>query len=142
MKRRTIRSLAALFAVLCLLTASLSAGAVTNTPSPIQPRWTGASDITADLAMNPGGRAHCCGKVVLRSGYTGDMTMTLQRSTDQRTWSEVTSWSTSGSGTLELEKDYYVPSGYYYRVEVKVDVKNSSGKLIESPSKASSVSAY
>ena len=64
MKNRTARSLMAMFATLCLMVSSLSAGAI-DAPSSIQPHWTGTSSLTVSLSISANGRASCYGDITL-----------------------------------------------------------------------------
>ena len=70
------------------------------------------------------------------------MTVTLYKSTDKRNWDYVTSWDTSGSSILMIEKNYYVMSGYYYKAELSADVYNSSGSFLENVTSTSSIKYY
>lgn len=139
MKKKIFCTLSSVVMVFCVLTASLSVGATVDSNSSIQPFWIGLSSLKADLIISSFGLAECDGEVKLKNGYTADMTMELQRSTNLAAWETVNSWTASGGGTLELNKSYYVATGYYYRVEVSADVYNAYGTLIESPSKTSSI---
>ena len=61
---------------------------------------------------------------------------------NKRNWDYVTSWDTSGSSSLVLEKSYYVMSGYYYKAELSADVYNSSGSFLENVTSTSSIKYY
>ena len=139
MSKKIYRVLSSIVMTFCVLTASLSASATADGGSSIQPFWVGLSSLKADLIISASGVAGCDGEVKVKSGYTADVTMELQRSTNLVTWETVKSWNDSGSGTLELNKLYYVATGYYYQVKVSANVYNASGALIESPSKTSSI---
>ena len=78
----------------------------------------------------------------LRRNVNAEMTVTLYKSTDKRNWDYVTSWDTSGSSILSLEKSYYVMSGYYYQAELSADVYNSSGSFLENVTSNSSIQYY
>ena len=69
--------------------------------------------------------------------------MTLQKSSDKSTYSKVTSWSQSytGTGTKNLSKTYALIKGYYYRVKVVVRVY-SGDTVIEKITKYSGVKYY
>ena len=47
-------------------------------------------------------------------------------------WETIKTWSTDGSGTITLEKEWYVASGYAYRLKIIVYVYDSDGLLGES----------
>ena len=127
-------------AMLCLLLAGTSTNAAESTS--VQPRLTAVSAIGAELDVTSSGRADCYSEVELRNGYTGDLTMVLQRSTNQIIWSDVKTWTASGSGTIEMDKSYYVASGYYYRVVATVDTYNAAGSFVETVSSNSQICNY
>lgn len=106
----------------------------------IMPCYIGTKRIEAILEISSNRSANCGGYAKLIAGYTGDMSMELQRSTDEKTWAHVTTWTTSGNGSIMLDKSWYVSQGFYYRVVVTVDVYNAYGKYIESPSATSLIS--
>ena len=126
--------------VICLLAANLSASAAEDTP--IQPRLTGVSDMQVDLDITSAGRADCYSRVALKSGYTGTLTMELKCSSNRILWDSEKTWSTSGSGTLTLDKSYYVSSDNYYYVVATVDVYNAAGTFVETVSLESSIYSY
>lgn len=47
-------------------------------------------------------------------------------------WDVVKSWSNNGSGTITLEKEWYVAYGYAYQLRCVVYVYDSNGLLAES----------
>lgn len=139
MKNR-FHSLLATVVALCMLVVNFSASAAENTF--VQPRLTAVVSIESNLTITTLGRADCYSKTVLEAGYSGDFTMELQRSTNQVLWDTVKTWSTSGSGTLELDKSYYVSSDYYYRVLATVDTYNAAGTFIETVSQNSQICSH
>lgn len=59
--------------------------------------------------------------------------MYLQRwNSSSNQWETVKSWSKYGSGTIALEKEWYVASGYTYRLKCLISVYDSDGLLAES----------
>lgn len=59
--------------------------------------------------------------------------MFLERwNTNASTWETVKSWSKYGVETITLEKEWYVASGYTYRLECSVEVYDSNMMLGES----------
>ncbi len=73
---------------------------------------------------------------------TAEMTVTLYKSTDKKSWDYVKSWDTSGLLALALEKSYYVMSGHYYKAVLSADIYNSSGSLVESITSTSNIHYY
>lgn len=58
--------------------------------------------------------------------------MYLQRwNSSSNDWETVKSWSKYGSSTIALEKEWYVASGYTYRLKCIVSVYDSDGLLGE-----------
>lgn len=140
MKKRC-RSMIAALIVLCTFMTTLSMSVAAEGVS-VQPRLTAVVDMQAGLSMTSGGRADCTGRVEFENGYSGNLTVKLQRSTNQVIWTDVKTWTASGSDTVGLDKSYYVSSGYYYRVEVTVDAYNAAGVFIETVSAYSSKIKY
>ena len=100
------------------------------------------SSCVISLNISNKGLATCISNIVLRRGVNAEMTVTLYKSTNKRNWDYVTSWDTSGSSSLVLEKSYYVMSGYYYKAELSADVYNSSGSFLENVTSTSSIKYY
>ena len=87
--------------------------------------------IEADLSIPSSGIASCYGRVEPKStSDTVTLVMELQQYTGGA-WKTIKNWSTSGGGTLSLDKIWAVLSGYYYRVVVTAYVYTSSGSLAE-----------
>ncbi len=94
--------------------------------------------IDVGLNISSSGRADCYSQVVLdNTSDTAELTMELQRSNGGNSWRTIKTWSTSGSDTVTLDKDWYVTSGYTYRVHITVDVYTSSGSFAETESEDS-----
>ena len=129
-KRHTLRLLACLLA-LCICAAPLSALAALPEDTSVSPFYTGVVTVTRSISISNSGCATCYGRIVVRSGYTADMELELQVSSDDETWSTIKSWTSSGSGTMTLDKIYFVSSGYYYRVLCTADIYDGDGNFVE-----------
>lgn len=70
------------------------------------------------------------------------MSLILQKSKNQVSWSDEKTWTTDGSYVVLIDKDYYVVSGYYYRVKLSGTVYDSSGAYSETALAYSSVKYY
>lgn len=81
----------------------------------IEPRYVGISGLSANLEILSDGMAECSGSVRVSSGYTAVMTMQLFRK-DGSTWTLLESWTTEGTGRLNLTKYKSVSKGYAYKV--------------------------
>ena len=98
----------------------------------IQPRYTQVRSFRLNLGISDDGCAQCVGQVELRDSSHGvDLTVELQRSTNGRTWSTIKSWSASDTGVVALDKEWYVSSGYKYRVYATVEVSAPDGTVVE-----------
>ncbi|HWP97362.1 MAG TPA: hypothetical protein VN426_10995 [Syntrophomonadaceae bacterium] len=107
--------------------ASQESGSEPNVNEQQQLRYTYISAMGSGLSIE-GGYATCLGYVTLLENYDSSITITLQRSTNGSSWSNVKAWSGSfsGSGAHSIEKGYYVYSGYIYRVMTSVKIKSGS----------------
>ena len=138
MKKRISKFLSMLLVLSCITTATLSSASATS----VEPRYTGLFSVTVSLNISSGGLSAPYGCASLRSGYTADMTLELQRSSNGYSWSSINDWSTSGSGMITLDKAYYVVSGYDYRSKCTTYVYDSNGSLVDSVVKFSATVSY
>lgn len=139
MKKTRSRLLSLLLAVI-LIASVVPVQAASSDIAPY--RYDYVSSCAVSLNITSKGLATCYGDINLRRGVNAEMTVTLYKSTDKRNWDYVTSWDTSGSSMLVLEKNYYVMSGYYYKAELSADVYNSSGSFLENVTSTSSIKYY
>ena len=146
MKTKIRKATSVLLSLVCL-TAALSPASAVNvaedTPQEvIEPRYTGLVQLLTSLDISPSGTASCMGKATIRSGYTGDLTVILQRSTDGRNWNNVATWTASGSGSVVISRSITVVSGYQYQVVSSIDISTNSGSFVEDSEIASRVVEY
>lgn len=139
MKKCISRSLLAGLMVVCLFAANPvnSFAAVIPDPPVISPQYTGIYQYSVDLDISSLGYASCYGAVSPNSGYSVDLTMELQQ--DGTT---IKTWTDSGSLLLILEKGQFVEKRHYYQVVLTVDIKNSKGVIVSSPSLRSNMLYY
>lgn len=106
----------------------------------IMPLYESTGKAEAELSMS-GTEAECYGKITAASGNSVSITMKLQQRKSGGSWTTIATWTGSSSSgrTASLSKTKTVESGCDYRVYVKGTVKDSSGKVVESPSKYSAV---
>ena len=126
-----------------LLGGTLPAQAVEilpNEPVMVQPREIGIAKMDCRLEISSNGNASCLGDVSMKAGYDSEITLALQKSTNGRTWSNVASWTGSGSDTLT--KSRFVTSGYDYRCKLTVKVYNSSGNYVTTYTQYSDTISY
>lgn len=115
--------IAALFVATCLL--STCAVAFAKPPETAEPMYTGISTLACNIDISANGCASCYGMAYNYNGYSTTLRLDLKQ--DGGT---IKSWTTSGSGFVALEKDYYVLSGHRYTAVVVATVKNSSGTTV------------
>lgn len=110
--------------------ASAAYPAETQIVAPSLSRFARIKSFEVDLTINSSGLTTSYSKVKLaESTDTASLTIELQW-LNGSTWSTEKSWSTSGSGTISIEKDWYVLHGTY-RVLATARVYNSTGLLLE-----------
>ena len=121
---KTLRKvIAALFVATYLL--STCAVAFAKPPETAEPMYTGLASLSCNIDISANGCASCFGRAINYNGYSTTLRMDLKRD-----GAAIKSWTTSGSGIVTLDKDYYVLSGHSYRVDVVATVKNSSGTTV------------
>ena len=96
--------------------------------------------MNCQLTISSNGNASCLGDVSMKAGYDSEITLALQKSTNGRTWSNVASWT--GSGSEKLTKSRFVTSGYDYRCKLTVKVYNSSGNYVTTYTQYSDTISY
>lgn len=109
----------------------------------ITPYYSYITSVGASISIGKNGYATCTGSVTIFSGHDTSITITLQRSKDGKSWTNIKSWSKdfSGIGAHSLEDGYYVNSGYQYRVLNTTKVKNGS-TVLETATVYSAVVSY
>ena len=137
MKRRILTALMSLSLVISL--AVMPASAVADE---IQPRYAGIVSVYSSINITSGGRADCSGDIELRSGYTADIYLILMRGNDPD-FSELKTWTVENvSGKFDIDRSYYVLSGYDYCVVMSAIVYDETGKNIEAVDLFSGVQSY
>ena len=105
-------------------------------------RYVNTNYVDASLLISSG-TATCKGSNRMITNHDSKITMTLQKSSDGSSYSKVTAWSQTytGTGLKTLTKTKAVTAGYYYRARVVVRVYSGSD-VIEKITKYSSVVHY
>ena len=107
--------------------------------SEIVPHYDVIKSIRSNLEINRSGKATCSASVRTSSvDYTINLTCTLYKSDG----SVVKSWSTTGKGTVSMEKNWYVTSGSSYQVEASATVYDSTGNYVDSDNAYSEIVYY
>lgn len=145
MKTKQVSFILALALIISLLAqpvVAMSTELMKEEGPPIQLQYEKINTILSALTISSSGKATCNAKaVLLDKNYTCTVTMTLQQK-DGNTWYTVKNWSSSGTGVVYCDENWYVVSGYTYRVKATVKVYNSSGTLIENEAVYSPMTVY
>lgn len=131
--KRKIRSIIPAFMLLVAFACNL----IVVQASEVMPLYIGIGTISTGLTISDTGRAVSDGKVILRSGYTADVTVELKQ--DGTT---VKTWTSSGSMTVSAGGTYYVASGHLYIVKTTADVYDSEGNWVETQTGYSQAKHY
>jgi hypothetical protein len=127
------------FVCILLLFSLLSQTAMAYNPDtpgddPVEPSpytYIATIDVYFDISSS-GLTDDYCRVYIPDSSCTSHVYMYLQRwNSSAGQWDTVKSWDTTGSGTITLEKEWYVTSGYTYRLMVLIYVYDSNGLLDE-----------
>ena len=103
----------------------------------MEPFYTGIASMQPSVIISSSGSANCLDKVLMKSGYTDDVTWTLQHQVGN-SWVSNMHWSASGKTQINLNKNYFVTKGYTYRLKTVAVVYNSNGSVVETATKYSS----
>jgi len=93
-----------------------------------------------NLILNSGGRLTCEGRTEVQYGYVAGLVIELQQYDGQ--WKTIKTWSASDSTIVSLNKDWYVVSGYQYRLKLTHTAMNGNSAVIESYSSYSKTVTY
>jgi hypothetical protein len=121
--------------LICLSGISVSAAEQKNAidsgkvNAPISPYFLAITRCGNSLVLNSGGRLTCEGKTEVQYGYIAGLTIELQQYDEQ--WNTIKTWDASDSLFVSLSKDWYVMSGYQYRLKVTHTAMESDSTVIE-----------
>ena len=93
------------------------------------------------LELGSLGKLTCLGSTEVQDGYNAKVTVELQRH-QNGSWTTIKTWSDYGDAFAAIEKDYYVTSGYYYRLKLTHQAYTAGGTLVETIYKYSDVINY
>lgn len=98
---------------------------------------------TLDVDSSSNGKATCSAGADVTNSFKISIVAELQRKSGGK-WQTLESWSNSGIYSVYVSNggEYYVTSGYSYRVNATAYVYDSAGKLVESVEKQSKEIAY
>ena len=114
--------------------------AVSRYETEISPQYLVVITFETAFNIDSNGRSTCTGKSTVETNYTIDVTMELQQKKGD-SWETIKTWTDSGR-RVTLEKNWYVASGFDYRIKLSGVATNSSGKVIESPMTYSGTKHY
>ena len=141
MSKVSVKGILRLFLIFSLLLPATLAVDVYE--EDLQPRYSTIDSFFVDLTITSSGRASLYSSIdTENSSYTISLEMVFQRSTNGRTWTNIQTWSASQIGHISLDKIYYVSLGYDYRIHVTATVTNSSGRVVETATRDSSIVSY
>ena len=127
---------------LILILSSLAPTAYASEELTIQSRYSRITSFTVAFSISSSGLSSDYSSIKLtNSTDTVNLIIELQQKSGS-TWSTIKTWETSGSGTVSLDKSWYVSSGYSYRIYVTAKVYNSSDTLSETATLISSTASY
>lgn len=108
----------------------------------VMPCYDYVSSVRAGLSEAILGFVNCTSNCTsFQADKTFVLTCTLQRCTASSAWMtyKTTTETFSGKGSFTIEKKWFAPANYAYRVYTTVTVKNSAGTVVETASVASGV---
>ena len=105
----------------------------------VEARFSHISNIYSSLEITEStGKAKCQGTIIAKENLPVNLICKLQR-LKNGVWETIKFWNEFGTGAKNIEKVYYVMSGYTYRVYVTGYVYDSDGTCVESASTQYSV---
>ena len=114
--------------LLCGMALPASAAVI----DPVAPQYKKIISITTSFYVDEKtGIAHCHADCTAESNVTIKIVGTLQQYSN-KSWVYVTSWTETGVGTVDLNEQYAVASGYKYRFIARFYIYDSNGSFVES----------
>ena len=110
----------------------------------VAPCFTYLNSVSSGISESALGFVTCTSAAIcLDSGLTIELTCELQRTDGTQAWvaykSKTETFTNTSGGAYVIEKNWFAPANYAYRVKTTVVVKNSSGKVLESATLNSNV---
>ncbi|HBL82417.1 MAG TPA: hypothetical protein DD391_07460 [Clostridiales bacterium] len=100
-----------------------------NEVSSVARRFSYITEYWNDLTLNSGGRMTCEGETYARTGYLAGVTLELQQYVGY--WKTIQTAERSDLEQMYLTRDWYVESGYSYRLKVTHTAYNRSWNVLE-----------
>jgi len=139
MKKKCLRKVVAIMAAVSMCIGCINVFAeVSNKAidleqrnSLVSPLFLAIISYYNNLTLNSGGRLTCDGKTTVQYGYIAGVTIELQQYNGG--WNTIKTWGESTDYTLvSVSNDWYVASGYQYRLKLTHRAYNNSWNEIES----------
>lgn len=134
-----MRKIISIFIIMIMITTCVIEVAAYE-DNEIMPIFENINTVQASLSIDRTlGITTCTGRIIAKDMYPVSVDVILQVNEGGR-WSEVCSWSASGTYTASCTEYRAVYSGYDYRVLVFGYVHDANGRIIESGSAVHEVS--
>ena len=142
MKTHPFRMLTAYLTIVLIMISLLAipAAAVSVPQEPaLVPDYVDIETLWAILNIGSSNEA-TCSSFVRSATFTNTVYLTMKlQQLSGKNWSDIKTWSASGTGSISLTRRYYVTSGYSYRLKVTATVYTSAGKFVEQSTAYSNV---
>ena len=122
------------FLLIFMLTCYLALPAFAAEDTYVQPRYKHIAVFSADISYGSWGIATCTSSVIIDSGCSVTLTLSLQKSSDGPIWENVETWSDAGTSGAFISEERALYSKYSYRVLATAYVYDSTGRLVETES--------
>lgn len=88
------------------------------------------------LTLQSGGKLKIHGTTDTTPGYTAEVIVELQQKGSK--WTTIEDWTATGGDSAGVDVNYYVESGYSYRLKLTHVAYDSDGKIVQALTKYSS----
>ena len=92
-------------------------------------RFTYINDYWNNFEIGSGGKATCEGETYVETGYLAGVTLELQQYVGY--WKTIKTWESSDLEYMYIAKDWYVQSGYTYRLKATHTAYDRSWNILE-----------
>ncbi len=106
----------------------------------ITSRFIAITSYYNNLTLNLGGKLTCEGATEVQDGYIAGVVIELQQYNGE--WNTIKTWYSFDYDYVYLSRDWYVVSGYYYRLKLTHYALNEYWEIIETHTSYSSEVYY
>lgn len=133
-----------LISTAAVLSMSLSAGAaypvvcsaaMPDTEGIVSPMASVITLTKNTLSLGSGGKLTIRGTTDTKPGYTAEVIVELQQKGSK--WTTIEDWTATGGDSAGVDVNYYVESGYSYRLKLTHVAYDSDGKIVQALTKYS-----